>query len=99
MYMCTVFRSMHAHASTPISVLVRSLVLAGHLLYASPLASLSRALRVRLRDMSGTDMVLRYVTDSDYSVSHSFSSCMHGACMETVVRITHVNPWRLLYFD
>ena len=39
-----------------ISGVARSLVLAGHLLYASPLASLSRALRARLRDMSGTDM-------------------------------------------
>ena len=38
-------------------------------------------------------------THSDYGVSHSFSSCMHGACIKTVVRITHVNPWRLLYFD
>ena len=36
------------------SGVARLLVLAGHLLYASLLASHSRALRARLRDMSGT---------------------------------------------
>ena len=41
-----------------ISGVARSLVLAGHLLYASPLASYSRALSVRARDMSGTNMVV-----------------------------------------
>ena len=39
------------------SGVARSLVLAGHLLYASPLASQSHMLRTRLRDMSGADMV------------------------------------------
>ena len=40
------------------SGVARSLVLAGHLLYASPLASRPRALRARLLDMSGTNTVL-----------------------------------------
>ena len=40
------------------SCVARSLVLTGHLLYASPLASCSCALRARLRDMTGTNMVL-----------------------------------------
>ena len=67
------------------SGVARSLVLAGHLLYASLLASLSRALRARLRDMSGTDMVLwagtcparpalRYATDGKASFT---SGSMH----------------------
>ena len=40
------------------SGVARSLVLAGHSLYASPLALRSRALRARLRDMSRTNTVL-----------------------------------------
>ena len=40
------------------SGVARSLELAGHLLYASPLASLSRVLHMRSRDMSGTNVVL-----------------------------------------
>ena len=40
------------------SGVARSLVLAGDLLYARPLASRSRAIRARLRAMSGTNMVL-----------------------------------------
>ena len=56
------------------SGVARSLVLAGHLLYASPLASCLHTLLVRSCDMSGTNMVLwpgtcptrpslRYATD------------------------------------
>ena len=48
--------------TTASSGVARSLVLAGHLLYASPLAQHLRTLRVRLRDMSGTNMVLWPVT-------------------------------------
>ena len=40
------------------SGIARSLVLDGHLLYASPLASHSRMLRARMHDMSETNEVL-----------------------------------------
>ena len=40
------------------SGIARSLVLAGHLLYASPLASRSCVLHTRSCDLSGTNMVL-----------------------------------------
>ena len=47
----------HSHSPASSGV-ARSLVLGGHLLYASPLASRSCVLRARLCDMSGTNMVL-----------------------------------------
>ena len=68
----------------PASCIARSLVLTGHLLYASPLASHSRVLCVRLRDMRGMNMVLwlatclarpglRYATDSSNLKLNTFS--------------------------
>ena len=68
-----------------ISGVARSLVLAGHLLYASPLASLSRALRARLRDMIGTDMVLWVATCPARPALHYATGCYrkedHTICM------------------
>ena len=52
------------------SGVARLLVLAGHLLYASLLAPRSRALRARLRDMSGTALAGHVPAQARPSLRH-----------------------------